>query len=269
MLSSRTIYKKKNPKIFSSEARAEFRDSFDMIKRYKNIFRKKNTLAKHKNVIFRGNNLYKSFFNSTSPYNYFQVPSEKNTFLICYNGGPQIYTYVEKNKLSEELDTKEIIYGDRKACGCFAKLYVPKLKRSMSNLDNYRINREKFNFSRPGSAYNSNIFKNNLNLTNKRDMTPKPFRFNPNQNSKKNELLKRIMNNKKNNLYRNYSTNNENRAKINYEDSKSGYSDENLSNLTRKNKYDTLLFHLNRNINKKFHKTQIFDHCKPFLSEGL
>jgi len=267
MLSTKTIYSKKSPKIFSSDVRAEFLGSFDMIKRYKNIFRKKNILAKHKNIIFRGHNLYKSFFNSTTPYNYFKVPSEKNTFLICYNGGPQIYTYVEKDKLSEELDKKEIIYGDQKSCGCFTKLYVPKLKRSMSNLDSYRINREKFNFSRPGSSYKQNILKNNLSLCNKRDFTPKPFRFHANQNSKNNGLLKRTLIDKT--MYRNFSTNNENRSKINYEDSKNGYNDENLSNLTRKNKYDSLLFQLNRNINKKFHKTQIFDQCKPFLSEGL
>lgn len=264
MMSAREIYAKKYPKIFSSDVRAEFRNNFDMIKRYKNILKNKGNLTKCKRIIFRRPNLYKSFINSSSPYNYFKIPSEKNTFLIFYNGGPQVYSYVEKDKLSEELDKKEIIYGDKKSCGCFTKLYVPKLTRNFSNLENYKINREKYNFKRPNTTYRSNYSKIDLNLNKTREWTQKPTRFTIKSNAKNNDLLKRIVNDKKN--YRNSSTNSTNRAKINYEDIKNDYNDEKLN---KRNRYDSLLYYLNKNINKKFHKTQIFDQCKPFLSEGL
>ena len=263
-MSARTIHMKKYPKIFSSDIRAEFRNNFDMNKRYKKIFTKKADLAILKKVMFRSPNLYKSFINSMAPYNYLQIPSEKNTFLICYNGGPQKYTYIEKDKLSEEMDKKEIIYGDKKLCGCFRKLYIPKLKRSMSDLENYNINRENFNFKRPNSPYNFDYLKNNINFNKNREFTPKPATLRAKPGSKYNGLLKRYINDK--NYYRNFSSNYANRPKINYEDSKNGNNDEKTNT---RNKYDSLLYHLSQNINKKFHKTQIFNQCKPFLCEGL
>ena len=265
-MSTKTIFMKKKQKIYSSDIRAEFRDSFDMLKKYKNLFRKKANEIKSKKIILRNPNLYKSFINSYAPYNYFKVPQEKNTYLIYYQGGPKIYTYVESEKLNNQMDTKEIIYLDKKSCGCFNKLYVPKLRRSLSNFDNYRvINRNNFNFKRPVSGYNNSFSDRKLNFqTKKRDWTPKPKRFNTKPGSNSNGLIKKIINDKNN--YKNYSTNYENRVRINFEDNK---IDNNTEIINRRNKYDTLLYALNRNINKKFHKTQIFDHCKPFLSEGL
>lgn len=264
MMSARTIYPRKNQKIFSSDIKAEFRDNFDMIKRYKNLFRKNSNLNKNKNIFFKDINLYKSYINSSAPYNYIKVPSEKNTYLICFNGGPQIYTYVESNKLNNEMDKKEIIYGEKKSCGCFTKLYVPKLKRCLSNLENYKINRGKFNMKRTNSGYNPNYYERNISfLKNNRDWTPNPKRFITKPGFINDGLLKRITN--ENNIYKNYTTNYENRVRINFEDSKNTNDD----NKNRRNRYDNLLFTLNKNINKKFHKTQIFDHCKPFLSEGL
>ena len=165
MNTERTIYRKINTNIFSSDVKAEFRENFDMNQKYKNLFRKKAIFNKNKKIKIRKPSLQNSFFNSTSPYNFLQVPLEKNTFLIRFNGGPKIYTYVEKEKLNEEMDTKEIIYGPQKQCGCFTKLYVPKLTRCLSNLDNFKINREKFSFQRPNSAYNQ---RHNFNYNKKK-----------------------------------------------------------------------------------------------------
>ena len=260
MKSSRTIFMKKNRKIYSSDVRAEFRDNFDMIKRYKNLFRKKNSLIESKKSLYKTHNLYRSFINSSFPYNYFQVPNEKNTFLIHYNGGPKIYTYVEKNKLNKELDTKEIIYGDKKNCGCFTKLYVPKLKRCLSNLENYRIKDNKFGFKRPNSSFNPKFLLNKS----KKDLIHDAIKFENKTGAKRLEFSKKFY--ERNDNYRNLSTNFINRTKINFENSKDECDDKKI---VKTNKYDSLLYNLNRNIDKKFHKTQIFDSLKPFLSEGM
>lgn len=262
MQTARTIFRNKYQKIFSSDIRREFRENFDMLKRYNNMFGKKSSFLKNKKFILKGTNFYKSFFNSSVPYNYIKVPSEKNTYLICYNGGPQVYSYVESEKLNKEMDTKEIIFGDKKPCGCFNKLYVPKLKRCLSNLDNYRI-KENYNFKRPNSAYKANFQARNLNCrARNREWTPRPTRYNTGSNTY--GLIKKVMNSKNN--YQSFSTNYMNRDKINYENSKNDNNDDGMS---KRNKYDTLLYKINKNINKKFHKTQIFNNCKPFLSEGL
>ena len=55
---------KKNRKIYSSDVRAEFRDNFDMIKRYKNLFCKKNSLIESKKSLYKTHNLYRSFINT-------------------------------------------------------------------------------------------------------------------------------------------------------------------------------------------------------------
>ena len=263
MNSERIIYKKKNPPIFNSKIKSEFRENFDMIQKYKNLFRKKSFLNKNKKVIIKGVKLQNTFFNSATPYNYFKVPLEKNTFLISFNGGPKVYTFVDKEKLNEEMETKKIIYGPEKSCGCFAKLYVPKLRRSLSSLYNLKINREKYNFQRPTSSAYNLWNKFNYNKKN-RYMTPQTSRFIKDQRPQINNVFKRVDSAK--NFYRNYFTNIINRKRINYEKAQ---KDQNDKKIVKRNEYESLLYDINRNIDKKFHKTQIFNNSKPYLSVGL
>ena len=251
---------RRNPDIFSSTTRAEFRDSFDMIKKYKNIFRKNSNFTKKKFFV-KTPNLYKSFINSSSAYNYVEIPREKNTFLICYNGGPKVFAYVEKDKINEEMDKKDILYGEPKQCGCFKKLYVPKLTRSLSNFENYRINNiEHYGFKRPYSVYNQNLLSNKLNFKNdNRNLTPNTMRYSTN----KNKILKlKDFGNHKINYNNNFN-------KILPKQKITLPNGTNNKLILKRNKYDSLLYKMNKNIDKKFHKTQIFDHCKPFLMEGL
>ena len=262
MNTERTIYRKINTNIFSSDVKAEFRENFDMNQKYKNLFRKKAIFNKNKKIKIRKPSLQNSFFNSTSPYNFLQVPLEKNTFLIRFNGGPKVYTYVEKEKLNEEMDTKEIIYGPQKQCGCFTKLYVPKLTRCLSNLDNFKINREKFSFQRPNSAYNQ---RHNFNYNKKNHyMTPQTSRFVREQRPQINDIFRRV--DSARNIYRNYSTNDINRKRISYEKNQKECNDKKLM---KRNEYETLLYDINKKIDKKFHKTQIFNNLKPYLSVGM
>ena len=37
----------------------------------------------------------------------------------------------------------------------------------------------------------------------------------------------------------------------------------------KRNEYETLLYDINKKIDKKFHKTQIFNNLKPYLSVGM
>ena len=158
-MADKTFYIKKDRIIFSSNTRSEFRKNFDFRKKYKNLFRENIPSASFRKLLIKGPNLYRSFINSSAPYNYFKVPKEENAFLVCFNGGPKIYRYAEKDKLNEELDKKDIIYGDKKKCGCFTKLYVPKLRRCLSSIDSCRTNIDYFNASRPKTG-KANCFEN-------------------------------------------------------------------------------------------------------------
>lgn len=260
-MDNKTILFRRNSDIFSSSTRAEFRDSFDMIKRYKNIFRENQKITQRKKFFIKTPNMYRSFIYSSSPYNYLRIPREKNTFLICYNGGPKLYTYVEKDKLSEKLDKKDIINIEPKQCGCFKKLYVPKLTRSLSNFENYRRNdMQQFGFKRPLSGYNQPYLKNKIDYNNENcKVSSNSVRYNKNINR---TLKMKKFDNKKN-IYNFYYTNYLPNKKISFDNNRDN------KKMLKRNKYDSLLYNMNKNIDKKFHKTQIFDHCKPFLSEGF
>jgi len=258
MMADKTFYIKKDRTIFSSNTRSEFRKNFDFRKKYKNLFRENIPSASFRKLLIKGPNLYKSFINSSAPYNYFKIPNEENAFLVCFNGGPKIYTYAEKNKLNEELDEKEIIYGDKKKCGCFTKLYVPKLRRCMSCIDSCRTNIDYFKNSRPKTGRSNPLEDQNYNKIGNA-FTPKPIII-------KNKLYQRDFGfNKKTDEgdnYNNYTTNY--MKKINFENSKDNL---NSKNAFRRNKYDTLIYSMSQRVDRKFHKKQIFDNCKPFLQE--
>ena len=265
-MSARTIFHKKDTKIFSADTRREFRNTFDIKTRYKNLMKNNIASSKFKKLLIKGPNLYRSFINASAPYNYFQMPSEKNTFLVCFNGGPQVYSYAEKDKMSKELDKKEILYVDQKDCGCFTKLYVPKLTRCYSNLENYRSYFTNNNyFPRPQTGNRNNFFGNVLNK-NKigRAFTPKPTIFDNRPVTQRLGLSQKLIDDRGD--YNNFSTPFGNTQRLKSENSKVGFNDEKVA---KRNKYDTLLYNLNQKINRKFHKTQIFNNCKPFLMEGM
>ena len=265
-MSARTIFRKKNT-IFSSDIRREFRNNFDIKTRYKNLLKNDMASSKFKKIIIKGPNLYRSFINASTPYNYLQVPSEKNTFLVCFNGGPKVYSYAEKDKMSKELDKKEIIYGEKKDCGCFTKLYVPKLTRCYSNLENYRsyITMNNY-FQRPKTVNKNNFVENPLN-TNRigRAFTPNPAIFGDRPGTKRIGLAQKLI--KDRGDYNNFSTNFSDTSKLNIENNKIGFNEGKV--IKRNKKYDTLFYTISQKIDKKFHKTQIFNNCKPFLMEGM
>ena len=258
MLADKTFYIKKNRTIFSSNTRSEFRKNFDFRKKYKNIFRENISSTSFRKLLIKGPNLYRSFINSSAPYNYFKVPNEKNAYFVCFNGGPKIYTYAEKDKLNEELDKKDIIYGDKKNCGCFTKLYVPKLRRSRSSMDSCRSNIDYFKASRPKTGKLNRI--EDLNNEKIRNVfTPKSIIVKNRQYQRDFGFNKRVVSEDDN--YNNYTNC---LKRINYENSK---DNSNSKNIIRRNKYDTLIYSMSQRVDKKFHKKQIFDNCKPFLQE--
>ena len=258
MMADKTFYIKKDRTIYSSNTRSEFRKNFDFRKKYKNLFRENIPSASFRKLLIKGPNLYRSFINSSAPYNYFKVPKEENAFLVCFNGGPKIYRYAEKDKLNEELDKKDIIYGDKKKCGCFTKLYVPKLRRCLSSIDSCRTNIDYFNASRPKTG-KANCFENQNNDKIRNVFTPKPIIIKGKQCQRDYGFNKRIF---EDDNYNNYTTNY--LKKINFENSK---DDSNGKNVIKRNKYDTLIYSMSQRIDRKFHKRQVFDNCKPFLQE--
>ena len=132
----------------------------------------------------------------------------------------------------------------------------------MSNLDNFKINREKFSFQRPNSAYNQ---RHNFNYNKKnRYMTPQTSRFVREQRPQINDIFRRV--DSARNIYRNYSASDINRKRISYEKNQKECNDKKLM---KRNEYETLLYDINKKIDKKFHKTQIFNNLKPYLSVGM
>jgi len=260
MMADKTFYIKKDRKIFSSKTRVEFRNTFDFNKKYKNLFKQNVRSASFRKLIDKGPNLYRSFINSSAPYNYIRIPHEKNSFFVCFNGGPKVYTYAEKDKLNEELDKKEIIYGDRKNCGCFTKLYVPKLRRCWSNLQSYRTNIDYFNSKRPKTGHPS-FAEEQKNDMPSDAFTPKPIIVKNNQYQRDFGFNKRVIS--ENDNYNN-NFNNNYLKKVNFETSK---ENSNRKNHLKRNTYDTLIYSVSQRVDRKFHKRQIFDNCKPFLQE--
>ena len=265
MMADKTLYIKKDRKIFSSDIRSEFRKNFDVRQKYKNLFKKNIPSVSFRKLLEKGPNLYRSFITSSAPYNYFKLPGEQNSYLVCYNGGPKIYTYAEKNKLNEELDKKDIIYGEQKDCGCFSKIYVPKLRRCLSNLENYRTNFNYFKAARPNTVKNEYFVNEGINNNKVRNVfTPKPIKIKNRQFQNNSCFNKCII--CENDNYNNYSTNYSKKFRINFENNK---DDSEQNKIIKRNSYNNLIYSVSQRVDRKFHKRQIFDNCKPFLQELL
>lgn len=228
-------------------------DNYDYCKRPINIFRESSNLPRIKKIVFRTPNIYRSFINSSAPFNYYRNPSDKNSYFICYNGGPKKNVRVSRNL--KNLNRGSVYENNRRQYGSYSQNSIPRLNRSLNqyendrynnlNFQNNQYNRENNNyFNRTGFQYNRHISpapnRNNFNGY----ITDKPF-------MNKNEKI-------------NYS------CDKNEFNKNSRYDNNEIDNNDEKNKIDSNKFTSSSSnfysiFDKSFHKTQIFNRCKPFL----
>lgn len=247
-MSSKTFICLKTPMNPHNNMNLEYKNSFNLSQKPKNSFREysRNMFEGQKNS-FGKRNIYSSFCNSSLPFN--KNPVNRNTFLKNINGETEkVYSFIKRDDSKNDEMKGKMIYSQIKPCGCISRnYYMPKLSKSFScrdfkyndiNLDNYQNNYNKINVSSTNKP--------------KRYMTPKYYRIS--NDGKIILTLKKFRNDKKS-LESKKILRSEKEGKANYYE---------LITKSR-NPYYSSFYIFRPRITNIFHKTQIFNHFKPFL----
>jgi hypothetical protein len=249
-MKSRNYVGLKTPINLHKHFKSEYKDEFNLNKKPKNNFREYSNISNKKKIFFPKSSIYHSFLYSSAPFNYYKNPADKNTFLVSYNGGPknQLHSFIKREDLKNYLYNKKLVYPNKKPCGCISNYYNPKLARSQSYND-FRydnINDEVNKSNQVNNFIKKNYPSANGNIrTFKRYMTPNHFRMS--NDGKIILTLKKFRNDEfNNNLRYEIQKNNENNEKI-------------------RNSFDSSFYNFRPRFSNSFHKTQIFNRCKPFL----
>ena len=262
----------RNPNI-SNKINSEYKETFRLSKKHKNNFREYSNLSQKKHF-YKKPNIYSSFINSSAPFIYYKDPSNKNTFIINYNGGPkkQIHIFKKTDDYKNDLNEKQIIYRNYKPCGYLSNNYMPKLSRSLSYNEYFKnnyINMKKSHYNNYNKVYLSP--SNNGLRSFKRSMTPNNFRMT--KDGKIVLTLKKFRdenNHEENNNIRyesqkKYENNEYNENNVINENNENNEINENNEKDKSRNKFNSSFYNFRPRIFNSFHKTQIFNHCKPFL----
>ena len=245
--------------------RSDFMDSFSPLKKINNNFRQNknhNLLSKKKkyNFIFQRPNIYRSFINASAPFNYSKNPYDKNSYLVCFNGGPQkqINSILKKEDIDPEYNKEEIAYRNLKQYGFIPNTPIPKLTRNLSH-DNFTNKNIKINNNQLNSLKKINCLPKNPFYRNERNLSG----FLTSRNLRKSEDGKIVY------TLRKYidENNNEINNNLTYEDKKNEERNNQNIEMRNRNRFNYSIYGFRPNINKRFHKTQIFDHCKPYLTD--
>ena len=231
-------------------------DNYYYNKKQKNIFRESPNLPHIKKIVFRTPNIYRSFINSSALFNYYNNPLNKNEYCVYYNGGPKKQVNVSrdsnnlrKRKMLNENNVNQYGY------------YMPKLNRSLSQYENYKYK----NLSYNNYQYN----KENYNYFNKtgfhhnNHISPAPNRVNFNG-----FMTHKPTRNKKQNFIYNFN-NNEFNQNSNYDYKNESENNDEKNKRNSRNKVTSSSVDFIPSFEKSFHKTQIFNRCKPFLVDGF
>ena len=224
-------------------------EDYEQIKKPKHFFRSNSNFQPKKQVIYRTPNLYNSFMNASSPFNYYRNSFDKNSFLVYFKGGPKMQVHISKN--SGDPNNKEVIYSNmRKPCGCLYKSYVTKVKPNFFPLEKCKYNMDNTNIYKEKIKYYIKINNSSKNRMPRAVNLKKYSGLMDNKNLRMQSA--RIPPN-----YGRDSLNNDQRYNSCYEEEK---------NITKKDKlFRKSCANFRPNFDKTFHKIQIFNHCKPYL----
>jgi hypothetical protein len=249
-MSSRNFIRLQTPTNYNNnQFRSKHNEVFSPMRKQKNSFGEYMNLNKKDKFVLKGPNYYRSFINSSAPFNYFKNPVDKSTFLVSYNGGPknQLHTYVTREDLKPDFDeNKEFVYKNVKPCIYQPKNKIPKLSRNLSYGENY--NRARYNGMSNSFKNIEYLPENRLNRNISGFMSSKPLRMS--KDGKIIFTLKKFNENK-------FPLNNN----LRYE--KKENESEKIMKI--KPRFINSCFSFRPRIVKRFHKTQIFNLCKPFL----
>ena len=228
-------------------------DNYDYCKKPINIFRESSNLPRIKKIVFRTPNIYRSFINSSAPFNYYKNPSDKNSYFICYNGGPKKKVRVSRNL--NNLNRGSVYEINRRQYGFYSKNNIPKLNRSLSQYENDRHN----NLNFQNNQYNrqNNNYFNRTGFQYNRHISPAPNRVNFNG-----YITHKPFMNKNGKMIYSYNKNEFNKNSR-YNNNEIDDNDE--RNTMGRNRLTSSYSNIHSIFNKSFHKTQIFNRCKPFL----
>lgn len=244
---------------------SQYKEKFNESKKFKlkPNFRHYQNMLNKKKFTFHRPNFHHSFMNSSAPFNYYKNPADKNMYLICYNGGPKVFSFLNKKDSEDELsnssNNKEMIYNKIKSCGCPSKQNIPKFPRNLSYIENYRYNKngknknqfntyEKIKYLTPCS-----LSRNTQNFI--RYRTAEPQRRT--NDGKIIYTLKKFIN----------KNDGKSVSNLRYEN---GENDENnKKKRILENNRNISCYAFRPRVNKVFHRNQIFDHCKPYLTDDF
>lgn len=238
------------PRKINNNCRRNSMNEDNSSKKKNNIFRKNLNYPNRNKANFHKVNMHQSIMNSSAPYNFYKSPKRKNEYLICFNGGPKQTFFTKKSvepTIEKYSEKYEYFNNEKRSCGCLSKCYFPsKIKKLIYRPNN--INNESDFFKKVNLTSKDNKLVQRDIFGNNRYMTPKTIRI-----GNDGKIILNLRNFKK----VNYNTNGIYKH-LRYERHfKNGkffpyYNNNSIFNSTFDN---------------TFHKTQIFDHCKPFLAE--
>ena len=239
----------RTPSKISNQFKSECKETFNHSRKPKNIFREYSNISQKRLKLINKPNMHNSFMNSSAPFNYYRNPDNKNKILVNYNGGPQkeFQSFIQKDDYKTISNDKRIIYRNYKPCGCLPKYYMPKLSRSVSYNEfektNYIPNLKNNSYN---NYNNENLaLSNNNSLRTSRKYNTPNFRIS--NDGKIILTLKKFKN------------------ENNYEDNNNLRYENNGKNDFARNTFYSSFYGFRPRLFNIFHKTQIFNRCKPFL----
>lgn len=257
-----------------------FDENEQKVKSQKCIFRANPSKPKKKELMDRTSIMYRSFINSSAPFNYFPNPTNdpaQKSLLVCFNGGPQKKVILSKNV--KDLSDKEIVYtNNRKVCGCLYKQYRPKSsckssflseRNKYSKFSNYMNGKERLKYSAKINNNRTNILSNKEGINKNKEV--------PQYAKLKNYYSSNVITGGGNGCFTYRKINpkifatllrEENcKSSREYEKKKFDLNQFRFSYLNYNNINNNNLYSID--MDKKFHKTQIFNHCKPYLVDAF
>ena len=216
----------------------------------------------HQRYVDHRPNPFRNFVQPPTNFNYYNNPTEKDTFIPCYNNYPRrdLLPLVTRQDLSKYIKNNGRIFKHNKPCKSCSRINEGNYGRNY-----YTIYHKSFPF------INGNFTGTNFRIKN---------RFiNPYQ-TRNNGQPRYNINDENNNIYqRNYESNIDNR----YDNNMNNMNNNDAINENAKNNNETeIKQNENNTINAKnttsnytpkfrrsFHKTQIFNHYKPFMVDDF
>ena len=268
----------KTPQNANNKFTTEYQDCYNTFNKTNYTYFRDKMNANNLNQRYNNNNnnykpnSYKSFLNSSAPFNYYNNYKNKNGLLVQYNGGPhkQFCPLITNANLSQFFKSRSRSQKFRRPCGCYSNFniskytpcydYYPFYDRKDQYYNNYQTNQLPF-IDNENMKY-SNGFKRQIrnngkityklkdNYDNENNLVNKES----NQEFNKNDEVEKNENNIDNNQIDHNQIHNEVKEEKNGEEK-------------YENKYQFNYF--NTKPRRRFHKVQIFNNYKPFLVDDF